>query len=111
MKHTIVLFLFIILAQSESQNSNTLMLTIMNDIRYQCVDPGCSSPTIISVSTLKSCQIACLMDINCRTAMFDQSINQCELSPDIPSEYGSMIPQAGVVTLTAIDNRQKSARK
>ncbi len=111
MKNTIVLFLFLILAQSESQYSNTLMLSIMNDVRYQCVDPGCSSPIIISVSNLKSCQIACLMDANCRTATFDQSMNQCELSPDIPSQYGSMISQAGVVTLIAIDNRQKSARK
>ncbi len=111
MKHTIVLFLFIIILQSESQYSNTLMLSIMNDVRYQCISPGCSSPIIMSVSNLKSCQIACLMDANCRTATFDQSINQCELSPDIPSEYGSMIAQAGVVTLTAIDNRQKSARK
>jgi hypothetical protein len=111
MKHAIVLFLSLILAQSESQYSNTLMLSIMNDVRYQCVDPGCSSPIIMSVSNLKSCQIACLMDANCRTATFDQSMNQCELSPDIPSEYGTMISQAGVVTLAAIDDRQKSARK
>jgi hypothetical protein len=51
------------------------------------------------------------MDANCRSVTFDQSMNQCELSPDIPSEYGSMIAQAGVVSLTAIDNRQRSARK
>ncbi len=87
------------------------MLSIMNDVQYQCIDPGCSSSIIMSVSSVRACQIACLMDANCRTATFDQSINECELSPDIPSEYGSMISQADVVTLTAIDNRQKSARK
>ncbi len=111
MKYTIVLFLFIIILQSESQYSNTLMLSIMNDVRYQCISQGCSSPIIMSVSNVRACQIACLMDANCRTATFDQSMNQCELSPDIPSEYGSMISQADVVTLTAIDNRQNSARK
>jgi hypothetical protein len=51
------------------------------------------------------------MDANCHTATFDQSINQCELFANISSENGSMIAQAGVVTLTAIDRTQKSARK
>jgi hypothetical protein len=65
----------------------------------------------MSVSNVRACQIACLMDANCRTATFDQTMNQCELSADIPSEYGSMIAQVGVMTFTAIDNRQQSARK
>jgi len=111
MKHTIVLFLLVIIAQSESQNSNTLMLSIMNDVRYQCIDLGCSSPIIMSVSNVRACQIACLMDANCRTATFDQSMNQCELFTNISSENGSMIAQIGVVTLTAIDRTQESARK
>ncbi len=111
MKQTIALFLFIIILQSESQYFNTILLTAMNDVRYQCISPGCSSPIIMSVSNVRACQIACLMDNNCRTATFDQSINQCELFANISNENGSMIAQAGVVALTVIERTQKSARK
>jgi len=65
----------------------------------------------MSVSNVRACQIACLMDANCRIATFDQSINQCELFANISSENGTMIAQAGIMTLTAIDKTQKSARK
>jgi len=111
MKYTMLLFLFLIIAQLEAQKSNTVLLSIMNDVQYQCAGPACSSRIIMSSSNLKACQIACLMDANCYTVTFDQSINQCELFDASSSEYGSMIAKTGVVTLTAIDNRQQSACK
>jgi len=111
MKRTIVLLLLTIIAQSASQNIHTLLLSKTNDVRYQCVDPGCSSPTIITVATLIACEIACLSNINCRTATYGQSNSGCELFADIPSQYGNLVAQAGAVTLMAIDGRQLSARK
>ncbi len=111
MKHTIVLLLLTIIAQSASQIIRTLLLSKTKDVRYQCVDPGCSSPTIITVATLIACEIACLSNSNCRTATYDQSNSGCELFADIPSQYGNLVAQAGVVTLMAIDDRQLSARK
>jgi hypothetical protein len=111
MKHTIVLLLLTIIVQSASQNIRTLLLSKTKDVQYQCGDPGCSSATIISVATLIACEIACLSNVNCRTATYDQSNSECGLFADIPSQYGSIVPQAGVVTLMAIDGRQLSARK
>jgi hypothetical protein len=111
MKNTIVLLLLTIITQSASQNIHTLLLSKTKDVRYQCVDPGCSSPTIITVATLIACEIACLYKVNCRTATYDQSNSGCELFADIPSQYGNLVAQAGVVTLMAIDQRQLSARK
>jgi hypothetical protein len=109
MRNTIVLFLFIIITQIASQNSYTLLLTQINDVQYQCNSPSCSAPIVISASNLRACQIACLTNSNCRTVTYDQSNNQCKLFADIPSQYGSMVTQAGFVTLTAVDNRQLSA--
>ncbi|CAF1131411.1 unnamed protein product [Adineta steineri] len=53
--------------------------------------------------------MACLSNINCRTATFDQSSNNCQLFENIPTEYGSMSSQAGVVTLITIGIRQAPA--
>ena len=106
-----VLLLFIIITQSVSQNIRTLRLSKMIDTKYQCMTAGCSPSILVSVSTLRRCQIACLSDANCRTVTFDKSSNHCELFPDILSQYGNMLPQADAVTMTAIDGRQLSARK
>ena len=106
-----VLLLFTIVKQSSAQNIRTLRLSKMINIKYQCLSPGCSPSTLVSVSTLIRCQIACLSDANCRTVTFDKSDNYCELFPDIPSQYGNMSVQADVVTMVAIDGRQLSARK
>jgi hypothetical protein len=113
MKNTTMLFLFlaIIIAQSDSQQMNTLLLTEMNDVRYECTEPGCSSSMISSASSLRTCQRTCLMNPNCRTITFDQSRNQCEIFADISSQYGSLMTQIGVVTCTAVDDRRLSARK
>jgi hypothetical protein len=111
MKHAIVLLLLTIIAQSASQNIRTLLLSKTKDVRYQCVDPGCSSPTTITVATLIACEIACLSNVNCRTATYDQSNSDCKLFADVPSQYGNIVAQAGVVTLMAIDDRRLSARK
>ncbi|CAF1429513.1 unnamed protein product [Adineta ricciae] len=58
---------------------------------------------------MQACQAACLINTDCRTAIFDQSNLQCELFIDIVRQYGQMITNENVVTMTAIDNRQLSA--
>ncbi|CAF1527979.1 unnamed protein product [Adineta steineri] len=99
----------IIITQSISQDVGTLLLTKLNNIQYQCTDPGCSSSTTSLTLNLRACEIACLVNINCRTLTFDQSNNQCQLFTDIPSQYGSLIIQADFMTLIAIDKRKLSA--
>ncbi|CAF1406966.1 unnamed protein product [Adineta steineri] len=110
MRNTIVLFLFfIIITQTISQDIRSLLLTKWNNIQYQCTNYGCSSSTTVSALNLRVCEIACLVNINCRTLTFDQSNNQCELFVDIPSQYGNLIAQANIITMTVIDDRQLSA--
>lgn len=106
-----LLFLFTIITQSVSQDVRSLMLSISINIKYQCNTAGCSPSTIVSVSSLKNCQFVCLTDAQCHTATFDQNSNQCELFSDIPSQYGNLLAQTGVVTMTAIDNSQLPACK
>ena len=111
MTNTKLLFLFTIITQSVSQDIRSLMLSTDINIKYQCNNPGCSPSTIVSVSSLRNCQFTCLNDAQCRTVTFDQNSNQCELFSDIPSQYGTLLPQTSVATMTAINDRQLSARK
>ncbi|CAF4250860.1 unnamed protein product, partial [Adineta steineri] len=82
------------------------MLSRFIDIKYQCNNLGCSSSIIDPASSLRDCQFACLADAQCRTITFDENSNQCELFSDIPSQYGNLLAQSGVITMTVIDDRQ-----
>ena len=111
MTRIIVLFSSILVALVASQNSRTLLLIKQNDVRYQCTDSDCLSPTIFFSISLRRCETICLQNIDCRTLNYDPSTYQCKMYVDISSQFGSIIPQAGVVTLVAADDRQLSARK
>ncbi|CAF1010559.1 unnamed protein product [Adineta steineri] len=102
MRNIFILFLFGIIRQTTTENSHSLLLIKLNDVQYECDILDCSTPTIISVSNVQSCQFACLSDNNCRTFTFQQSTNLCKLFADIPSQFGSMVPQIGVITFTAV---------
>ncbi len=101
-----LLFLFMVIAPSTSQDTRTLELYKIDDARYQCVASACSSSTNVSVSDFGSCQITCLADPNCRTITFDPSNNNCQVFSDSPSQRGNILAQAGVTTMTAIDSRE-----
>lgn len=106
-----LLLLFIVVTPTVSHSTRSLLLSLVNDVKYQCNDPACAPSTVVSISNSKNCQLICLSNADCRTITFDQSINQCEIFADIPSVNGNLIPQSGVVTMTAVDERQLSARK
>ncbi|CAF3887876.1 unnamed protein product [Adineta steineri] len=84
----------------------SMMLSRFIDIKYQCNNTGCSSSIIDPASSLRDCQFACLADAQCRTVTFDENSNHCELFSDIPSQYGNLLAQSGVITMTVIDDRQ-----
>ena len=111
MKYISLLILLAIVTSATAQDIRTLLLSKTNDLRYQCSDRDCLPSTITSVASMRMCEIACLAGNNCRTVTYDQFTKQCEQFADIPSQYGSLVAQAGVVTMTAIDDRQLSARK
>ncbi len=111
MINTKLLLLLTIITQSISQEIRSLSLSKMTNIKYQCNSTGCLPSTIVSVPGLLDCQFVCLMNRQCRTITFDQSNHQCEVFSDIPSQYGDLLVQTGVVSMTAIDDRELSARK
>ncbi|CAF1358120.1 unnamed protein product [Adineta steineri] len=109
MAHKVIILLFLIIAQATPDDMRSICFSKIDDMNYQCISTGCLSFTNATVSNLRHCEMACLANINCRTATFDQSSNNCQLFENIPTEYGSMSSQAGVVTLVTISIRQAPA--
>ena len=106
-----LLLLLTVITSTVSQNTQSLLLSLVEDVKYQCSNLDCSPSIVVIASNLKNCQSICLSNLQCRTITFDPSTNQCEIFADIPSINGNLFTQVGVVTMTAVDERQLSARK
>ena len=100
-----------VMTHSYSPNIRSLELSQLINTRYQCINAACSPPTTVFASSMRDCQMTCLMNAQCRTISFYQSMNQCELFSDIPGEYGILLEEINFITMTAIDERQTSPRK
>jgi hypothetical protein len=111
MANIILLLLLDFMAQSFSQDIRSLFLLKIIGKKYQCTSVGCSPSTLVLKPSLRDCEFACLVDASCHTLSFDSSKNQCELFVNIPSQYGNLLTQASVVTMTTIDYKQIPARK
>lgn len=77
----------------------------IDNVKFQCISPYCSSSNVAYVRNFLHCQSICLT-MTCRTTSFYQSIGQCQLFNDTPYEYGYLIAQNDVVTTVVIDNSQ-----
>ena len=111
MRNTIVLPLLLFTVGTISQDIRSIHLSQLKNTKYECDIGGCTPSTIISSVDLQSCRIACLKNYQCRTVTFYQNTNQCEIFVDIPSQYGKLSAQTGVLTMIADDERLLSARK
>ena len=111
MLSALVVFEYVLIAQSVSQDIRSIELSEIINVKYQCNSVGCSSPIILFATNLKDCQFGCLDEPQCRTVSFYQSMNRCELYIDGPDQYGALLNEAGVVTVIVIDDRQPFTRK
>lgn len=103
--------LILLVIPTTCQHTNSLLLSLLPDTKYQCNDLGCSPSNISSVKAIRDCQNACLRNSLCCTINFDRITNQCEIFVDTPSQYGNLILQTDVITMIAIDSRPLSAGK
>ncbi|CAF1215859.1 unnamed protein product [Adineta ricciae] len=103
MLYQMLLFIFCITGQLISQNIRSQYMSRIDNVKFQCISPYCSSSNVIYVRDLLHCQSICLT-MTCRTMSFYQSIDQCHLFNDTPYEYGNLIAQNDVVTMVIIDN-------
>ena len=94
---------YAVVTQSILPNIRSIELAHIINTRFQCINTVCSPPAIVFASNLRDCQYACLINAQCRTASFHQSINQCELFSGIPGQYGILLEDLDSITVTAID--------
>ena len=106
-----MLFLYGFSFQTDAQQIQALLLTLSIHTKYQCTNPGCSPSQILPSHSLRSCQISCLINTECRTATFSELNHLCEIFIDTPTQYGILTSELNSMTMIATDDRQLAARK
>jgi hypothetical protein len=106
-----LLLLFAFVSQFAPQNTQPVLVARVIDVKYAGNYPGSSPSTIIYVSTLENCQMACSNYAGCRTVTFDPYSNKCGLFFDSPKSNCKPLPQGGVATTVTSNGNQVSTGK
>ncbi|CAF4193612.1 unnamed protein product, partial [Adineta steineri] len=97
-----VLFIFVLIEQSVTQNTNSFTMSLIDGWEYQCVNTTCAPFATVVVSNIRMCQVTCLNEVQCKAASFHQSTSKCQLFSDIPDENGNMLANMETVTMFVI---------
>jgi hypothetical protein len=94
-----LLFLFIFIAQSVAQDKRSFSMSIMTCWQFQCATTTCLPFVTAIVSNVRVCQMACLAQVQCQAASFQQSNSTCELFTDIRNQNENMSADVEAVTM------------
>jgi len=97
-----LLFLFILIAKLVAQDIRSFSISIMTGWQFQCVTTTCLPFATITVSSIYDCRTACLAQVQCQAASFQQSTSNCELFTDMTNQDENMSAHVETVTMIVI---------
>jgi hypothetical protein len=94
--------MFILIEQSVAQDMRSTVMSIMTGWQFQCATTTCLPFVTVTVSSVRRCQMACLAQVQCQAASFQQSTSTCELFTDISNQDENMSAHVETVTMIVI---------
>ncbi|CAF1474805.1 unnamed protein product [Adineta steineri] len=77
-------------------------MSLITSSKFQCANTTCLPFVNIITSTIMKCQMACLFQIHCGAASFQQSTSNCKLFTDMSNEITNMATDTDVTTMIVI---------
>ncbi|CAF0822823.1 unnamed protein product [Adineta steineri] len=93
---------FMIITQSTGDHIRSMEMSLMVDSKFQCANTTCLPFINIITTDIRSCQLACLGESQCRAVTFHRSTSNCELFADILNQNGTMLPDVDVTSMNVI---------
>ncbi|CAF4124814.1 unnamed protein product [Adineta steineri] len=93
---------FMIITQSVGEDMRSVRMSSMRGQKFSCATPSCLPFANMITSTIMKCQMACLAQVYCRAASFQQSTSNCELFTDMSNEIAHMLPDTDITTMIVI---------
>ncbi|CAF4075105.1 unnamed protein product [Adineta steineri] len=101
--------LFIIIAQVVGEDTESIIMSLMINSKFQCANTTCLSFNNVITSNIRNCQVACLTQSQCRAATFHQSTSNCELFDNILNQSGSMLADINTTSMNIISGTRFSS--
>ncbi|CAF1402298.1 unnamed protein product [Adineta steineri] len=95
-------FLFLIITQSVGEDMRSVRISLMRGQKFSCATPSCLPFANMITSTIMKCQMACLAQIYCRAASFQQSTSSCDLFTDMSNEVVNMAIDPDITSMIVI---------
>ncbi|CAF0904547.1 unnamed protein product [Adineta steineri] len=95
-------FLFLIITQSVGEDMRSVRMSLMRGQKFSCAIPSCLPFANMITSTIMKCQTACLAQVYCRAASFQQSTSNCDLFTDMSNEITNMATDPDITSMIVI---------
>ncbi|CAF1206802.1 unnamed protein product [Adineta steineri] len=97
-----LLLTVMIVTQAVGEDIRSVEISLMPDCKFQCANTTCLPFINIITSDIKNCQVACLVQSQCRAATFHRSTSGCELFADMLGQDGNMLADADATSMNVI---------
>ncbi|CAF1044652.1 unnamed protein product [Adineta steineri] len=94
--------LFMIIAQVVGEDTQSMIMSLMVDSKFQCANTTCIPFINVFTSNIMNCQVACLTQSRCRAATFHRSTSNCELFDNILSQNESILADVDATSMNVI---------
>ncbi|CAF0762076.1 unnamed protein product [Adineta steineri] len=91
-----------IITQAVGEDTQSMTMSLMVDSKFQCANTTCLPFFNVITSNSRNCQVACLIQSQCRAATFHQSTSNCELFAHIFNQNGNMLNDADTTSMNVI---------
>ncbi|CAF4138493.1 unnamed protein product [Adineta steineri] len=94
--------LFMIIAQVVGEDTQSMIMSLMVDSKFQCASTTCIPFINVFTSNIMNCQVACLTQSPCRAATFHRSTSNCELFDNMLNQNGNMLGDVDAISMNVI---------
>ncbi|CAF1469465.1 unnamed protein product, partial [Adineta steineri] len=94
--------LFMIIAQVVGYDTQSMMMSLVVDTKFQCANTTCLPFTSVITTDIRNCQLACLGESQCTAATFHRSTSNCELFDNMLNQHGNMLGDVDAISMHVI---------
>ncbi|CAF1193230.1 unnamed protein product [Adineta ricciae] len=85
-----------------TQNTNSILMNIMDGWQFQCATTTCLPYATVTAYSIFQCQSSCLRQSQCMAITFRQSISECQLFTNYTEQNSSLETAVNTVTMRVI---------
>ena len=99
---TIFIFYLLLAGQLVKADMRSFIMSVINGRSFQCANTTCLPFNTVTVPIIRACQKACLAEIYCQAASFQQSSSKCDLFSYISNHKDNISISLNTVTMFVV---------